>query len=167
MHRAICVAARPLPTIIAITLTAIVTTTVSQFDSERWPCKLTVARRPRTPPPPSSCPFCHTSAAVPFACVCCAHTYTHTRCSTYSFVACFLAHISAPSISSQSYYLITLIIISTSPSCACFFPHTHTTLHVHGAVHACPYHAHIYVLFFAAHMYIPAFILHDVDFLRT
>jgi len=79
-----------------------------------------------TPPPPSCCPCCNNYVAVPFACVCCAHTYTHTRCPTYSFVACFLAHISAPSISSQSYYLIWLIIIIfLALLCMCLPTHAH------------------------------------------
>ena len=51
--------------------------------------------------------------------------------------------------------------------CACIFPRMHTTLHVHGAVHACPYHTYPCVLFIPAHIHIPAFIPHVVSFSHT
>ena len=115
----------------------------------------------------SCCPCCNECAAVPFACVCCAYTYTHTRCPTYSFAACFLSYIFAPSISSQSIILFDLLFIFSLLFCACIFPQMHTTLHVQGAVHARPYHAYPCVLLITAHKHMPTFILHLVGFSHT
>jgi len=86
-------------------------------------------------------------------CVLHIHTQIHVALPTAWWHASwhiFLPHPYLPNL----IILFDLLLLFFSLSCVRFFPHTHTTLHVHGAVQACPYHAHIYVLFFfCTHVY--------------
>jgi len=126
--------------------TAIVTTTVSQFDSERWSCKLTATRRP----PPFLLPLLQQLRGCS-VCLCALCTYIHTYTLPYLQLRSTLLGTHFCPI--HIFPLFDLLLLFFSLSCACIFPHMHTTLYVHGAVHARPYHAYPCVLFILSHVY--------------